>query len=120
MGNICSRSKNESEAEPFARPGRVLGSSADNSAPRASVPANAKSKSHWQSPGRTLGGGGGGGENANPGAGTASGTGAVEDTDDARAKAALAAQVCLFRIAFLACAFLVALGLPLERLGWHC
>ncbi|OJI97532.1 hypothetical protein ASPVEDRAFT_146890 [Aspergillus versicolor CBS 583.65] len=92
MGNICSRSKNESAAEPFARPGRVLGSSADNSAPRASVPANAKSKSHWQSPGRTLGGGGGGGENANPGAGTASGTGAVEDTDDARAKAALAAQ----------------------------
>ncbi|OJJ63404.1 hypothetical protein ASPSYDRAFT_126887 [Aspergillus sydowii CBS 593.65] len=96
MGNICSRSKNETEAEPFARPGRVLGSSADSSAPRASVPANAKSKSHWQSPGRTLGGGGGGGggggENANPGAGTGSGTGAVGNTDDARAKAAQAAQ----------------------------
>ncbi|BCS25757.1 uncharacterized protein APUU_50468A [Aspergillus puulaauensis] len=91
MGNICSRSKNASETEPFARPGRVLGSSADNSAPRASVPANAKSKSHWQSPGRTLGGSGGG-ENASPGAGTGPGTGAVEDTDDARAKAALAAQ----------------------------
>lgn len=94
MGNICSRSKDETEAEPFARPGRVLGSSADSSAPRASVPANAKSKSHWQSPGRTLGGGGGGGgENANPGAGTGSGTGAVGNTDDARAKAAQAAQV---------------------------
>ncbi|KAL4779520.1 hypothetical protein BJX76DRAFT_340518 [Aspergillus varians] len=98
MGNICSSSKNESEAEPFSRPGRVLGSSTANSAPRASVPANAKSKSPFQSPGRTLGGSQAGAGNADAGAptepetGAGTGTGMVEDTNDARAKAALAAQ----------------------------
>lgn len=85
MGNICSRSKNEPEA--FSRPGRVLGSNAPPSAsaagapqgkkpagPRAPLPAN--SKSHFGSPGRTLGNADAGSENS-----------------DARTKAALAAQV---------------------------
>ncbi|KAL4935639.1 hypothetical protein BDV06DRAFT_124317 [Aspergillus oleicola] len=106
MGNICSSSKNRtSETEAFSRPGRVLGSSA-NAAPRASVPASAKAKSHFESPGRTLGGSGGGragNVDADAGAGsgtgsgtTGTGTGTVDDArsgaDDARAKAALAAQ----------------------------
>ncbi|KAL2872094.1 uncharacterized protein BJX67DRAFT_341489 [Aspergillus lucknowensis] len=88
MGNICSNSKNE--AEPFSRPGRVLGSSATDSVPRASVPATAKSKSKstWESPGRTLGDGGGSG-----GAGSGSGPGpGTEKAEDARARAAAAAQ----------------------------
>jgi hypothetical protein len=54
MGNLCSTSKNE--AEPFSRPGRVLGSPANpppNTAPRAPLPA--KSKAPFKSPGRTLG-----------------------------------------------------------------
>ncbi|GFF50315.1 hypothetical protein IFM58399_08776 [Aspergillus lentulus] len=54
MGNLCSTSKNE--AEPFSRPGRVLGSPANpppNAAPRAPLPA--KSKAPFKSPGRTLG-----------------------------------------------------------------
>ncbi|KAL4914169.1 hypothetical protein BDW62DRAFT_148558 [Aspergillus aurantiobrunneus] len=97
MGNICSSCKSESEAEPFSRPGRVLGSSTANPAPRASVPANAKSQSYFHSPGRTLGGSGGGG-NVNSGAGTGTeaatgpGTGTLEDANDARSKAAFAAQ----------------------------
>ncbi|KAL4796413.1 hypothetical protein BDV19DRAFT_81278 [Aspergillus venezuelensis] len=110
MGNICSSSKNRPSSsgdEVFSRPGRVLGSSA-NAAPRASVPASAKSKSHFSSPGRTLGGsgsgsGGDGGAGttdasatAGSGAGTETGTGTVDEAgssaDDARARAALAAQ----------------------------
>ncbi|KAF4258131.1 hypothetical protein KXW98_008670 [Aspergillus fumigatus] len=54
MGNLCSTSKNE--AEPFSRPGRVLGSAANpppNAAPRAPLPA--KSKAPFKSPGRSLG-----------------------------------------------------------------
>lgn len=90
MGNICSRSKNE--PEPFSRPGRVLGSNPPPQSgsagtatqgkkpagPRAPLPAN--SKSHFGSPGRTLGEGEGegGGQNSDP-----------------RANAALAAQVSL-------------------------
>lgn len=62
-------------------------------------------------------GGSGGGENASPGAGTGPGTGAVEDTDDARAKAALAAQVGLFRGVFLTCAFLIAPGSFVGEIG---
>ncbi|KAL4969079.1 uncharacterized protein BDV14DRAFT_196399 [Aspergillus stella-maris] len=106
MGNICSSSKNRPSSsgdEAFSRPGRVLGSSA-NAAPRASVPASAKSKSHFSSPGRTLGGSGGGSgagttdASATAGSGTGSGTGtrtvdeAGSSADDARARAALAAQ----------------------------
>lgn len=111
MGNICSSSKNQSESEPFSRPGRPLGSNTAGSAPRASVPANAKSKSHFESPGRTLGGASGGGAaNSGPGSGTGTGTGTgggagaatgtgagagagAEDTNNARANAAVAAQV---------------------------
>ena len=81
MGNICSRSKNQPEA--FSSPGRVLGSAnpppgdtgKSSSGPRAPLPANA-------STGRTLGGTGA------PGAGA--------DTADARANAAIAAQVSYF------------------------
>ncbi|GIK02777.1 hypothetical protein Aspvir_006838 [Aspergillus viridinutans] len=54
MGNLCSTSKNE--AEPFSRPGHLLGSAANpppNAAPRAPLPA--KSKAPFKSPGRTLG-----------------------------------------------------------------
>ncbi|RHZ60236.1 uncharacterized protein CDV56_108683 [Aspergillus thermomutatus] len=54
MGNICSRSENETE--PFSQPGRVLGSASNpppNAAPRAPLPA--KSKAGFKSPGRTLG-----------------------------------------------------------------
>ncbi|KAL4952365.1 hypothetical protein BDW69DRAFT_22526 [Aspergillus filifer] len=109
MGNICSSSKNRpssSGEEAFSRPGRVLGSSA-NAAPRASVPASAKSKSHFSSPGRTLGGSGSGGGAGNTDASatarsgtgsgtTGTGTGTVDEpgssADDARARAALAAQ----------------------------
>ncbi|PLB43934.1 hypothetical protein P170DRAFT_480878 [Aspergillus steynii IBT 23096] len=80
MGNICSRSKNE--PEPFSRPGRVLGANQPPAGaagtpqgkkpagPRAPLPAN--SKSHFGSPGRTLGEGG--------------------ENSDARTNAALAAQ----------------------------
>ncbi|KAL4809657.1 hypothetical protein BDV18DRAFT_83295 [Aspergillus unguis] len=103
MGNICSSSKNRTEGENFARPGRVLGSNNNAAAPRASVPASAKSKSHFESPGRTLGTTGGNalanaelGSSTGPGTGTGTatglGTGAPENTNDARAKAALAAQ----------------------------
>ncbi|KEY76170.1 hypothetical protein BA78_8201 [Aspergillus fumigatus] len=78
MGNLCSTSKNE--AEPFSRPGRVLGSPANpppNAAPRAPLPA--KSKAPFKSPGRSLG------EAAPevPGA----------ERADARTNAAIAAQV---------------------------
>ncbi|CEN62254.1 hypothetical protein ASPCAL08892 [Aspergillus calidoustus] len=92
MGNICSSSKNEPEA--FSTPGRVLGSSTanDNTAPRASVPAGAKSKqSPWKSPGRTLGGGGSGGGSAAAGSNAETGPG-TETAEDARARAAAAAQ----------------------------
>ncbi|KAL2788999.1 hypothetical protein BJX66DRAFT_307576 [Aspergillus keveii] len=91
MGNICSSSKNEPEA--FSAPGRVLGSStANNTAPRVSVPAGAKSKqSPWKSPGRTLGGGGSGGGSAAAGSSTGPGPG-TETAEDARARAAAAAQ----------------------------
>lgn len=77
MGNICSRSANKPD-DPFSRPGRPLGSSesqSQNKQPTARVPNN---KSHFTSPGRTLGG-----EEGRP---------SVET--DAKAKAALAAQVC--------------------------
>ncbi|KAL5341807.1 hypothetical protein BJX70DRAFT_357973 [Aspergillus crustosus] len=88
MGNICSSSRNETETSPSSRPGRVLGSS---SAPRAPVPAGAKSKSPFQSPGRTLGTSS---APAGTGTGEESTIGTAEDAaaSDARAKAALAAQ----------------------------
>ncbi|KAL4989729.1 hypothetical protein BDW68DRAFT_175683 [Aspergillus falconensis] len=95
MGNMCSSSKNKAEPGPSSRPGRVLGSNTANSAPRASVPATAKSKSksHFESPGRTLGGGVSPNAGAgSAGTGTESGTGTLEGTNDARAKAAMAAQ----------------------------
>ncbi|KAL4752550.1 hypothetical protein BDW72DRAFT_64249 [Aspergillus terricola var. indicus] len=95
MGNMCSSSKNQAEPGPSSRPGRALGSNTANSAPRASVPATAKSKpkSHFESPGRTLGGGVSPNAGAgSSGTGTEPGTGTLDGTDDARAKAAMAAQ----------------------------
>jgi hypothetical protein len=111
MGNICSSSKNEPEA--FSAPGRVLGSStANNTAPRASVPAGAKSKqSPWKSPGRTLGGGGSGGGSAAAGSSTGPGPG-TETAEDARARAAAAAQV-----RFLVPYFSIRYTLNMDRLA---
>ncbi|KAL1853027.1 hypothetical protein Plec18167_005686 [Paecilomyces lecythidis] len=72
MGNICSRSANKSD--PFSQPGRVLGSAPPaDSAPRAPLPPKVNS----MGPGRTLGGASGG---------------SSTDAEDARSKAALAAQ----------------------------
>lgn len=76
MGNICSRSANKPD-DPFARPGRPLGSSNTNSDNNtAPVPKN-KGKP-FSSPGRTLGGD----------------TGQSGSDGDVKAKAAVAAQVC--------------------------
>ncbi|KAJ5951142.1 uncharacterized protein N7479_009555 [Penicillium vulpinum] len=74
MGNICSRSSNETDA--FSQPGRVVGTdSGTSAAPRAPLPA----KTNWKAtPGRTLGEGN-----------TNSSTAAA---DEARANAAIAAQ----------------------------
>jgi hypothetical protein len=71
MGNICSRN----ESENFNEPGRIVGTNpSPNAAPRASVPA----KTNWKAtPGRTLG------QSDSTGAGA----------DEARANAAIAAQV---------------------------
>lgn len=75
MGNVCSKSANKPD-DAFGQPGRVLGSSAASGTPsqpaRAAVPGNVVS----QGPGRTLGG-----------------ASSSQDTADARAKAAEAAQV---------------------------
>ncbi|KAL2375988.1 hypothetical protein RJ035_008157, partial [Blastomyces gilchristii] len=72
MGSFCSKSANPTE--PFAQPGRVLGTNPNPpQAPRASLPRNA-------SAGRTLGGGPGGG----PGPG--------QRTEDPRNAAARAAE----------------------------
>lgn len=63
MGGLCSKSSNT--ADPFAQPGRVLGSSADsNPNPRAPLPQRGPTSG----PGRTLGGAGasGGGSNTEP------------------------------------------------------
>jgi hypothetical protein len=74
MGNICSRSRNETDN--FNQPGRVVGTNPPNAAPRASVPA----KTNWKTtPGRTLGER----ESDSTNAGA----------DEARANAAIAAQV---------------------------
>ncbi|KAL6239787.1 hypothetical protein BDW75DRAFT_197383 [Aspergillus navahoensis] len=115
MGNMCSSSKNHAEPGPSSRPGRVLGSNTANSATRASVPATAKSKpkSHFESPGRTLGGGVSPNAGAgSSGTGTESGAGSVEDTNDARAKAAMAAQVgsvsFLYVFRLISCLLIVA------------
>ncbi|KAJ5329332.1 hypothetical protein N7541_000506 [Penicillium brevicompactum] len=71
MGNICSRN----DSDNFSQPGRVVGTSPRNDAPRASVPA----KTNWKAtPGRTLGQS----DSTNAGAGA----------DEARANAAIAAQ----------------------------
>ncbi|RAO65469.1 uncharacterized protein BHQ10_001481 [Talaromyces amestolkiae] len=74
MGSVCSKSANKSD-DTFSQPGRVLGSSAASGTPnqpaRAAVPGNVVS----QGPGRTLGG-----------------ASSPQDTADARAKAAEAAQ----------------------------
>ncbi|KAJ5135838.1 uncharacterized protein N7515_005116 [Penicillium bovifimosum] len=75
MGNICSRSSNETD--PFTQPGRVVGAgpSDRNAAPRAPVPT----KTNWKAtPGRTLG--------------ESNGDGSAAGTDEARANAAIAAQ----------------------------
>lgn len=72
MGNICSRN----DSDNFSQPGRVVGTNPPNAAPRASVPA----KTNWKAtPGRTLG--------------QSDGTNA--GADEARANAAIAAQVCV-------------------------
>jgi hypothetical protein len=76
MGNICSRSSNETD--PFTQPGRVVGagSSGQNAAPRAQLPT----KTNWKAtPGRTLG--------------ESNTDGSAAGTDEARANAAIAAQV---------------------------
>ena len=75
MGNICSRSSNQ--ADHFNQPGRVVGTNPrGTAAPRAPLPA----KTNWKAtPGRTLG------EN------TAGGS--TAGADEARANAAIAAQV---------------------------
>ncbi|RAL11553.1 uncharacterized protein BO97DRAFT_406191 [Aspergillus homomorphus CBS 101889] len=89
MGNICSKSSNEPDA--FARPGRVLGANDTTnttsaattkpSGPRASLPKSHSSTNWGSGPsGRTVGGDG-----------TAAST-PGKDNEDARAKAALAAQ----------------------------
>ncbi|OJJ49653.1 hypothetical protein ASPZODRAFT_12773 [Penicilliopsis zonata CBS 506.65] len=72
MGNLCS---SRSEADPFTQPGRVLGSSSTQAQP-AQQPSRVPlpSKANFSTPGRTLG------------------APATEDTADARAQAALAAQ----------------------------
>lgn len=84
MGNICSRSANKPD-DPFARPGRPLGSSAPSAGHHHhNKPSTARlpKKQNFASPGRTLGGG-----QEEPGTGT-----------DARTKAALAAQVGFLRV----------------------
>ncbi|CAG8886299.1 unnamed protein product [Penicillium egyptiacum] len=75
MGNICSRSSNE--PDPFNQPGRVVGTtSGRTAAPRAPLPG----KTNWKStPGRTLG--------------ESTAVGSTGGTDEARANAAIAAQV---------------------------
>lgn len=71
MGNICSRSSNEPEA--FSGPGRVVGASPSQPAPRAPLPTK-----NWKNtPGRTLG------ESGETQGGA----------DEARSNAAIAAQV---------------------------
>jgi hypothetical protein len=81
MGNICSRSSNK-DNDPFSQPGRTVGSApaGQNPSPRAPLPA----KTNWKAtPGRTLGE-----SNTNT-------TGGSEGpSDEARANAAIAAQVC--------------------------
>ncbi|OQE82507.1 hypothetical protein PENNAL_c0036G11945 [Penicillium nalgiovense] len=74
MGNICSRSSNETD--PFNQPGRVVGtSSGGTAAPRAPLPA----KTNWKAtPGRTLG--------------ESTADGSTGGMDEARANAAIAAQ----------------------------
>ncbi|GAB1311280.1 hypothetical protein MFIFM68171_01490 [Madurella fahalii] len=77
MGNLCS-----TESEPFSQPGRRLGSTPTAPA-SASVPASASASRkppRVGGPPRTLGGGSGGGP------------GASQDPNDARRKAAEAAE----------------------------
>lgn len=79
MGSLCSRPANETD--PFAQPGRVVGTGPaagrNAAAPRAPLPA----KTNWKAtPGRTLGV-------------SASTDGAGRGNDEARANAAIAAQV---------------------------
>ena len=75
MGNICSRSSNE--ADPFSQPGRVVGTnSGSTDASRAPPPV----KTNWKAtPGRTLG--------------ESTTHSSAAGTDEARANAAIAAQV---------------------------
>lgn len=76
MGNICSRSANKPD-DPFARPGRPLGSSNPPGNKQSSAPV--PSKTNFASPGRALGG---------------EETGQSGSEADVKAKAAVAAQVC--------------------------
>ncbi|KAJ5860466.1 uncharacterized protein N7529_007776 [Penicillium soppii] len=82
MGNICSRSRNETDN--FNQPGRIVGSNPRQHAesPRAPVPT----KTNWKgTPGRTLSGSDGRNIEQNA-------SGAHENADEARANAAIAAQ----------------------------
>jgi hypothetical protein len=80
MGNLCSR---PSKHDPFASPGRTLPpGKPSSSATPAGRPARASVPS--QSAGRTLGGGGGGEEGSG---------GETPGGGEARANAAIAAQV---------------------------
>ena len=56
MGNICSKSSNPTD--PFARPGRVLGTAPPRTeAPHAPLPQKANASRSNTGTGRTLGGG---------------------------------------------------------------
>lgn len=77
MGNICGKS----DSENFTSPGRTVGTAPTTGPKSSSVPAKAR----VSGPGRTLGGGSGGGSNG-PEATT-------QATEDARSKAAQAAEV---------------------------
>jgi len=81
MGNICGKS---SKDDAFSQPGRVVGSAPPQNT-TSSVPAQAQSQSRKVGgPARALGGGGGNGSSEAGG------------VDDARRKAAEAAEVSLF------------------------
>lgn len=82
MGSLCSK---ESTPDPFAQPGRALSSAAP---PQNKPTATAPVPRIVGGPPRTLGGGGGGGA---PGTGT--GLQTDSQREDARRKAAEAAQV---------------------------
>lgn len=75
MGNICGKS----EPDAFSSPGRTVGTAPPTGPQSSAVPAKAKAKAKVGGPGRTLGGG----------------AASEQDAEDARSKAAQAAEVGL-------------------------